>query len=314
MRSPQYLAAFALLSLIGCGLADKAKDAADKLGTAEQISACKKSCDKQRFFDCYDAAEQAGCYNDCSTAEGSKIEIFNACVSNAICDKACNVNIQPKSSAPQTQAKSDPPKDDPASCQAACTAYANDGCPGASACAEACSKATAKDRFGLMYCLESRNKCEVTEECKSLIASAVGPDPVAACQAGCDAMKLFSCIAPADQATCRDLCTKVDATKRDAFTACAGSGVCRDDACYKQLNPAGGSGDVSGCQAACDQMKTLSCIDADTHAACRTQCTTASSASIGTFKGCLGCFSMAGQCMGGSCTDASCYTAFYAAP
>lgn len=63
-----------------------------------QVDACKRACDKMKFFQCNSAEEQARCYADCDKATPSQIELFNACAQNSICDPSCRTNIQPSGS------------------------------------------------------------------------------------------------------------------------------------------------------------------------------------------------------------------------
>src|SRR5437867_13062510 len=62
----------------------------------EQVSSCKRSCDKMKFFDCNSAEEQAACYSDCDKATPAQVEVFTGCADNSICDTACRTTIQPK--------------------------------------------------------------------------------------------------------------------------------------------------------------------------------------------------------------------------
>jgi hypothetical protein len=299
MRSSCLLAC--ALWCLGCGLEGGGEGGSEPekvevKATEQQVKSCKESCDKQRFFNCYDAAAHAECYNDCAVAAGSQIDIFVGCVQTTSCDMACNVHIKPTVT-----------KDDSSVCREACQAFGNDGCLDAEECSAACDLMSADARLGLIDCLTRRNGCELSEDCKQSSA----PDPVEDCRGACDHMRFFGCLSAEDQAQCRNLCGTVDETTRNNFSACAMNSICKSDSCYQTLNPQGASPDVAGCQDACDQMKYLDCLYAEYLAGCRAKCSSASAEAILTFKGCLGCQSnKIGQCFGGNCRSSSCWDLF----
>src|SRR5262245_10581546 len=63
--------------------------------SSQDVSRCKSSCDKMKFFGCNSAEEQARCYADCDKASASQIEVFTGCAGVSICDPACRTKIEP---------------------------------------------------------------------------------------------------------------------------------------------------------------------------------------------------------------------------
>src|SRR5689334_1069419 len=64
--------------------------------SSADVSRCKTSCDKMKFFECSSADEQARCYSDCDKASPAQIQVFTGCAENSICDPECRTTIQPK--------------------------------------------------------------------------------------------------------------------------------------------------------------------------------------------------------------------------
>lgn len=272
---------------ISCGGSDGG--GGDKPATEFEIRNCQQACDQQKTFDCYDARAHATCYANCQQASSDDIAAFTGCVRADLCDAACALEIKPDMPPPAS------------ACVSECKEFIADGCAPQADCESACAELVEEERSLAVYCLSTRTQCTMRDGCPG-----VGEDPVAACKSSCDDLASFSCISAADQANCRNLCGTVDAAKRDNFTACADSGICKDDSCYRVLTGQPPGPDVAGCQTACDKELQFGCIDAPTQAACRTKCETATRSPIETFKGCAG--------RGATCSDGSCTSTFLASP
>ena len=294
MQTRQYvglsLVAAATLALftVACS-----SDGVGKLASAAKVSDCQEECDTQRFFDCYDAAQHAGCYDDCASATSGDIDKFVGCVEAAdFCDVECSTNIEgrsdevPEEDRVVTEREPEPEAD---SCQTACAAMAADMC-----IPEDCSPLCAEDaevRFAIVYCNSVREGCEFPEECSGKTSSAD------ACAQGCDQLQFFDCLSAGDAAACRNECAATDEATQTNFASCVqSSGTCDGD-CYTIINPDGPSADVAGCQSACDDLSFFDCVDAQGLSDCRTTCETASRESVETFKSCAEVI----------CEDDSCY-------
>ena len=289
------VAAVYLMMLFGC---------TETLGIAgeDAVEECQDTCDQQRFFDCYDANEHAGCYNDCSAASADDIEVFVACVDNTTCDAACSTSIEGRAAEVPEEDRVDTgqqPVPGPTACQSACQAMAADMC-----IPEDCSPLCADEevRFQVVYCNTVRNGCDFPAECTGGTTEGGGGGGGggggdAACKNGCDQLQLFSCISAGDLATCRNACSTADQATRDTFATCAQSDPgCTQD-CYSVLVPEGPSADVSGCQEGCDNLEFFGCLDAQGLSDCRSTCQIADRDAVETFK----------SCAEGTCDDDSCY-------
>jgi hypothetical protein len=273
------------------------------LGGGDDVSAfdlerCRNACNQQQFFDCYDAAEHAQCFDHCDEADLGQIDRFAACVGNDLCDAECAIHIVPDAVTPAPGT----PGPAPSGCQDLCLDYLNDGCaPGFTAadCLVACDEASAL----VVGCLDDRVDCTLPPACQDAFG---GPadGPVTDCQDNCERMGFFDCITPLDAVTCSDLCAEAPASLVDQFNTCNdAAGICQDDSCYTLLNPSGGSADVSGCQAACDQMAFFDCLTPGQQSSCRAECTSASAGSVEDFK----------ACAQGLCDDDTCFVLLQAA-
>lgn len=275
-------AAMALLS--GCFGAD--------LASTVKVEECQDSCDTQRFFDCYDAQQHAGCYDDCASASKDDVDKFVGCVRNAdFCDAACSTNIEGRSADVPAEDRVDTgrePEPQASNCESACQAMAAEMCiPGD--CSPLCAESE-DFRFAAVYCNSVRQGCDFPEECTGEMS------PEDACLAGCDNLAFFDCIESSDQTACRQACATADDSTRENFAACT-QGICEDGSCLDTLNLSA-SADVGGCQSACDDLSFFDCIDAGTLSACRSTCETATPESVETFK----------SCTMGICEDDACYT------
>ena len=218
----------------------------------EEIAACKDSCDQLKFFDCNDSVDQAGCYQDCTGASSSQIELFVACVKNDICDPTCSTHIQP-----QGPGSSSGSSDSSASCT-------SDGCgttnpPPPDGCAEACetlqffsciSAETFESCVGLCMtadagkkdtftsCVESAGatQCQAVDCYYQFDPNAVpGPTPqqIADCKQSCSDLAFFDCISGSEAAACASACDTATKAEIEAFlictmdpTDCAAAGEC----------------------------------------------------------------------------------------
>lgn len=272
----------------------------EDLASSALVSTCQDSCDKQRFFDCYVAAEHAQCYDDCASADEASIDKFNGCVKTTTCDAACSVHIQGKSNQVSDDDRVDTgrtPTTNASSCEMACAAMVADMCVPPS-CSQACADSDLA--FQVVYCDQVRSGCDFPPACGGEAS------PQDACKEGCQQMQFFDCITASDAIACNQSCTASATTDeaRTLFADCVeAAGTC-DVACYKALDPNFQPGaDVEGCQQSCDQMSFFDCIDAGTLSSCRQLCTSATSTSVESFK----------SCNQSGCQDSSCYDAFVAA-
>lgn len=279
-----------LLALAGCSNARGTPGGGTPQGTASQseIADCRESCNQLKFFDCNDALDHATCFANCDVADSDAVALFTACVSADICDPQCSVHIQPRPSGPAPMTVSGD------GCVDSCQAFVADGCvPGASGaeCAQVCAEEPALAN----YCLGGRTGCDLPAGC-----NVQPPTPAEECMEGCQTLGFFNCITATDASDCVTLCGSSDAATVDRFSACAASGLCEDDSCYRILNTSGGSADVAGCRSACDQMGFFDCLDAATLSECRNHCADASADAVNNFK----------ACAMGTCDDDSCWTVF----
>lgn len=287
-----------MLPILGLGAVTSGCDteAARTLAGKATVTSCQESCDKQRFFDCYDAAQHGGCYDDCASADNASIDKFNGCVDNTICDAECSVHIEGRSADVPAEERVDTgrtPQQSSSNCDTACAAMVADMCVPED-CSQLCSDTDFA--FTIVYCNNVRNGCEFPAECTGEVA------PVDACKDGCQQMQFFDCLGAADAIKCNQACDTVDDSTRTLFADCVdGSGTC-DAACYTALDPSGPSADVAGCQDACDKLAFFDCVDGSTQSACRNLCMTASRSSAENLK----------SCSEGLCEDSSCYDTFVA--
>ncbi len=270
------------------------------LASKAEVGGCQDSCDTQRFFDCYDASLQAGCYDDCSAASSDDINKFVGCVRGAdFCDIECSTNIQGRSADIEPDERVDTGRDPVApasSCQTACAAMAADMCIEAD-CSPLC--ADSEFSFAATYCNSVRNGCDFPAECtggSSTTNSGNGAE--GACLSGCDSLAFFDCASSSEQTACRTACGSADDTTRNNFSACASADIC-DASCLDILGveQTGPTADVAGCRDTCDNLEFFDCLDAQGLSDCRGLCATATADSIETFKSC-------GE---GLCDDDSCY-------
>lgn len=264
------------------------------------VARCQDSCDKQRFFDCYDAQAHAQCYDDCASADASSINKFNGCVENTTCDAQCSVHVQGKSSQVPDEDRVDTgrePEPNASSCEMACASMVEDMCV-PSNCSQACTDADLA--FQIVYCDQVRNGCDFPPACGGEVS------PTEACKEGCQEMQFHDCLTASEAISCNQRCTDSATTDetRTLFVDCVdGASIC-DASCYKALDPDFEPGaDVAGCQDACDRMNFFDCIDSTTLSSCRQLCSSATNASVESFK----------SCNQNVCEDTSCYDSFVAA-
>lgn len=247
VRSLVGLFLFALvMACAACTVTSSSPGLASSSGGAsvEQVTQCKRSCDKMKFFDCNSADEQARCYGDCDKASASQVQVFVGCASNSICDPACRTNITP----------ADQPKTGTGASGATCAT----ACEKLVSCSflplgkqDACLSQCA--RVGYQYQIDCVNKSacgEISSKCGG-IGETSGPgttgEPpsgldaglsafdIEECQSTCDSLNFWECVTAAEHASCRALCTKASSSQRSTFSGCvtsSGSDCGRLGDCY----------------------------------------------------------------------------------
>ncbi len=222
--------------------------------SATQISACKQSCDKMKFFGCNSADQQAACYSDCDQASASQIQVFTGCADNSVCDPACRTNITPKPTGGASGGSGGGGGGGGAtvsSCATACEKLAS--CSliklgDKAACATTCQKSAYQyqiDCVNTVACDKIASACGGSTSGSSGGSTSggtsggndAGPDQfgIQVCQSACDTLNFFSCVSAAEHATCRDLCASSASAKRNTFKSCvdgSGSDCGRGQACY----------------------------------------------------------------------------------
>jgi len=210
--------------------------------STEQVSSCKQSCDKMKFFECNSAEEQARCYNDCNAATSDQIQLFTACADNSVCDPACRTNIQPKPSGGGSSGGGSSGGGSTggggataATCTTACQklvqcSFIRVG--DEPACEAQCTQNAYQYQID---CVNNTTCPKMQTTCGAPVGiggggstgggggdTDAGPDEfeIAICQDACDSMSTFRCVDATDHAACRDLCTTAPANKRDSFRTC----------------------------------------------------------------------------------------------
>lgn len=280
------------LAAYGCG--DDSSGSGDNGGsnntnTAPQahIDECKGACNQQKFFDCYDAAAHANCFQDCEQSSTSDIETFVNCVGVEICDPECANHIEPPAPPPEPSASD---------CEAACDGLIADQCIPQIDCATECGQLSSDDKNFIVYCADNRNGCEFPEACQF---EGEETTPQEECAAGCETMGTFDCIQATDVSECTTICQGLEDAAATSFATCVrADGICQDDSCYQQINEGGGSADVAGCKDACNDMAFFDCLDATGQSECRSACESAEKSDVDDFKACVD---------GGICEDSTCY-------
>jgi hypothetical protein len=220
-----------------------------------QISGCKQSCDKMKFFGCNSADQQAACYSDCDQATPAQIQVFTGCADNSVCDPACRTNIAPKPVGGGTATGGGA---SPSSCGTACDKLIS------------CSLIRVGDKAGCnTECQKSAYQyqidCVNNTACASIASTCGNPTgdgsggggttsggttsggttsggidagndfDIKVCQSACDTLNFFSCVSAADHSACRDLCATAASAKRSTFSSCvngSGSDCTKGGACY----------------------------------------------------------------------------------
>ena len=259
-------------------------DEVAELAGVDSVSECQDKCDDYRFFECYDAARHAGCYDDCASASEDDIDKYVNCGSAVKCDLECSVNIEGRSEGVPAADRVDTGRtptqtQNPSNCQSACSAMVADMCV-PSDCATYCSDSDAA--FAIVYCNNVRSGCDFPAEC----TGGSSASPADQCKAGCQQMQFFDCLSAAEGIACNQQCDQVDDATATLFASCTQSaGIC-DRACYSALDPNVSTADVEGCKDACDSQSRFDCIDAATQGTCRNKCDSASDNAIENFKAC----------------------------
>ena len=227
--------------------------------TAGQISGCKQSCDKMKFFGCSSAEGQAACYSDCDQATPSQIQVFTGCADNSVCDPACRTNITPKpsGSSGSSGGSGGGGGATASSCGTACDKLVS--CSlirvgDKSACLTECQKSAYQyqiDCVNNVACDKVASACgsTTTGGCGSSGTTSGGTSgttsggfdasndqfDIQACQTACDNLNFFSCLSATEHSACRALCASSTTAKRDTFKSCANGagGDCpKGQACY----------------------------------------------------------------------------------
>lgn len=213
--------------------------------TGAQIDACKQGCDKMKFFNCSSAAEQARCYDDCDKASSKQIEVFTGCAQASVCDPDCRTSITPAPSTGGTGGSGASAESCGTACQKLVTCnFIKVG--DKDACVDACEKQAYQYQID---CVTSNDCSAIPKACGASAGGSGGTssgtssggttDPgVFRCESACDGALFFKCIDASQQAKCREACTTVAATKRDAYASCAnqaGGDCAQQGDCYSQL-------------------------------------------------------------------------------
>jgi hypothetical protein len=205
-----------------------------------EVTSCKSSCDKLKFFDCNDSFDQAACYANCDAASPSQIDLFNGCVSTDTCDPTCSTTIEPKAAEPSGGTGGDAgsgggsvtggepePKDPVEACHAACDHLKFFGCLSAddqAACRDLCPSAKDADRDTFTACAASGCDAACYKSLDPSFVPKASEFDQKRCDNACDGYKFFDCISAAEHSVCVDLCKTAPADKVDAFSGCAKSG------------------------------------------------------------------------------------------
>lgn len=265
----------------GCGPGGSGEDdeETNTNASSSEVTTCKEACQRQKFFECYDAQQHATCFDKCERAESSQIETFAACVGSDTCDEECSLNVELDDGG-----DGDDGGDNTSECVSSCQALKSDSCGqfGMVDCEGACGQMNQSERDALIYCEGARDGCEFSEEC----SAAADGGAAQSCKFACRQMGQFDCIPSSDVSTCESRCDEISSDEAEGFASCVQSGICDDDSCYEQISEGGASADVSGCQTTCDEMREGECLSATQHSECRSVCEDASSSAIESFKAC----------------------------
>lgn len=297
------------LSFAGCGDSSSSGDGGgDGDGTggggggssSQEVTTCKQACQKQKFFDCYDAEQHAACFDKCEQASSSQIETFAGCVGTDTCDAECSLNVDTSGTSDGDSSggsSGGDGGDSVSECVSACDALVSDGCIPDADCEAACEESTESDRKALLYCESARDGCDFPEECTDATGGGSGQ-----CEFACQNLGQQGCISSSDVSDCTSRCDEISDEEAESFVSCVNSGFCEDDSCYQQISEGGASADVTGCKTTCDDMSSSDCLSSEQHSECRTLCEDASKEDIETFKSCDDPTTF--------CDDDSCYQTF----
>lgn len=189
--------------------------------SASEISRCKESCDKMKFFQCSSAEEQARCYADCDKASSSQIDVFTGCAENSICDPECRTSIQPKQTG-QTGGGGATAS----TCATACDKLVSCSLIPVGAKADCNAQCTAQGYQYQIDCVNNTACDKIKSVCGGggeTTTTETPSDPAAACQSECDSINFFQCAPVESHASCRTKCSSATATARDTFTSCSKS-------------------------------------------------------------------------------------------
>jgi hypothetical protein len=223
--------------------------------SSAQISSCKQSCDKMKFFGCNSADQQAACYADCDQATPAQIQVFTGCADNSVCDPACRTNIAPKPAGGGTATGTGA---SPSSCGTACDKLVS--CSlihvgDKAACDTECQKSAYQYQID---CVNNTACGNIQAACGNPTGGSSGGGStsggttsggttsggvdagsdqfdIQVCQSACDTLNFFTCFSASDHAACRDLCTTAASAKRSTFSSCvngSGSDCAKGGACY----------------------------------------------------------------------------------
>ncbi len=238
----------------------------------------------------------------------------------------CDLDIEQESSSSGTDGPSDgtrPPSDDAVGgCRDACDMLQFFDCIDGSThetCWNACPERTDGDLELFESCVSNSSPtCDPDCLASLLDAPEPGPEPTtttgsspsgceAACQAYVDAgceLEFFEGIG-----SCAEACAALTPAESAAVAACFNSPqICEvDPACVEEGEDTSAADETGSptdfeCPAACDQLLTFDCIDAQQHADCFDQCEFAPPGDASTFVSCV-------QSVGAFC-DGSCYEVF----
>jgi hypothetical protein len=316
MRSPHtlFLAALPVLFLVACSSDDTNTGTGNGLtgtntpaaATAAQVEQCKNSCDQQKFFDCYDAAAQSVCLQNCGSANTDQADQFIRCVKTETCDAECSVVLTKPPPATTNNGGGD--------CTAACNKLVSCGYlkgNDASQCPAQCGSATASDTAAIA-CINANSCADIPNKCGEEDTGGPTDDPTGAisqCKSGCSSLQARSCIDATTATKCSTSCDTATTSSASAFGSCAFSAAdCTSGAaCYTAF-----SGQTAGtppatieaCKQSCENLAFFDCIQPVEQGNCTDRCDAAAEKDLTKFNSCV-------QSASPDCDQAnSCYAVF----
>lgn len=229
--------------------------------TEEQVSQCKAACDQQKFFDCYDAAAQSICLQNCAKADTDQADQFIRCVKSETCDAECStVLVKP----PPTTGGSGTGGTGGGSagtggsgsggglCDKACDKIIScgEGNPSQKPdCVKQCEDSNAPD--DAKQCVITTPCAQIAEKCSlqgepggNAGGGGTGPIDTFQCENTCQQITFDDCLPAAQLAPCKSRCAAATQKERDDFSECVvvSTGDCEDEnSCYDAFKAGGGT-------------------------------------------------------------------------